>query len=107
MTTKVFNRLKNVLVLIVEGNGGNELVESKGGKKFRNLDLSIEQLNNINNDNEDEDVIDDSIEQFLDEDGMENYQDNDNNNEHINGRRNGRRILIDEEVYDEIGIGGW
>ena len=55
----------------------------------------------------DEDVIDDSTEQFLDEDGMENYQDNDNNNEHINGRRNGRRILIDKEVYDEIGIGGW
>ena len=25
------------------------------------------------------------------------------NNEHINGRR----IIIDEEVYDEIGIGGW
>ena len=59
--------------------------------------MSKEQLNNINNDNEDEDVIDDSIEQFLDEDGMGNYQDNDNNNEHINGRRNGRRILIDEE----------
>ena len=97
LITKVFNRLKNVLVLIVEGNGGNELVESKRGKKFRNLDLPIEQLNNINNDNEDEDVIDDSIEQFLDEDGMGNYQDNDNNNEHINGRRNGRRILIDEE----------
>ena len=33
---------------------------------------------------------------------MENYQDNDNDNEHINGRR----ILIDEKVYDEIGIGG-
>ena len=54
-----------------------ELVESKRGKKFRNLDLSIEQLNNINNDNEDDNVIDDSIEQFLDEEGMENYQDND------------------------------
>ena len=40
---------------------------------------------------------------FFDEDGMYNYyQDNNNNNEHINGRR----ILIDEEVYDEIGIGG-
>ena len=34
---------------------------------------------------------------------MDNYQDNDNNNEHINGRK----ILINEEVYDEIGIGGW
>ena len=79
------------------------MVESKRGKQFRNLDLAIEQLNNIYNDNEDEDVIDDSIDQFLDEDGMDNYQDNDNNNERINGRR----ILIDEEVYDEIGIGGW
>ena len=103
MITKVCNRLKNVLVLIVEGNGGNELVESKRGNRFRNLDLSIEQLNNIHNDNKDEDVIDNSIDQFLDEDGMENYQDNDNNNEHINGRK----ILIDEEVYDEISIGGW
>ena len=37
------------------------------------------------------------------EGGMDNYQDNKNNNERINGRR----ILIDEEVYDEIGIGGW
>ena len=107
LITKVFNRLKNVFVLIVKGNDGNGLVESKRGKTFRNLDLSIEQLNNINNDNEDEDVIYDSIEQFLDEDDMENYQDNDINNEHINGRRNGRRILIDEEVYDEIGIGRW
>ena len=103
LITKVFNRLKNVFVLIVKGNDGNGLVESKRGKTFRNLDLSIEQLNNIHNDNEDEDIIDDSIDQFLYEDGMENYQDNDNNNEHINGRR----IIIDEEVYDEIGIGGW
>ena len=79
------------------------MVESKRGKQFRNLDLAIEQLNNIYNDNEDEDVIDDSIDQFLDEGSMDNYQDNDNNNERINGRR----ILIDEEVYDEIGIGGW
>ena len=34
---------------------------------------------------------------------MDNYQNNDNNNEHISGRR----ILIKEEVYDEIVIGGW
>ena len=61
----------------------------------------IYQLNNIHNYNEDD--VDDSIDQFLDEDGMETYQDNSNNNEHSNGRR----ILIDEEVYDEIGIGGW
>ena len=107
LIAKVYNRLKNFLVLIVKDNGENELVESKRGKTFCNLDMSIEQLNNIHNDNEGEDVIDDSIERFLDEDGMENYQDNDNNNERINGRRNGRRILIDEEVYDKIGIGGW
>ena len=32
--TKVFNRLKIVLVLIIEGDGGNELVETKRGKVF-------------------------------------------------------------------------
>ena len=53
LITKVSNRLKSFLVLIVESNGGNELVDSKRGKIFRNLDLSIEQLNNINNNNED------------------------------------------------------
>ena len=47
LITKVFNRLKNVLVLIVEGNGGNELVESKRGKTISNVDLSIEQLSNL------------------------------------------------------------
>ena len=44
LITKVSNCLKSVLVLIVESNGGNELDDS---------DLSIEQLNNINNNNED------------------------------------------------------
>ena len=101
LITKVFNRLKNFLVVIVEGNGGKEMAESKQGKTFRNLDLSIEQLKNIHHEIEDD--IDDNIEQFLDEDSMDNYQDNDNNDEYINGRR----IIIDEEVYDEIGIGGW
>ena len=33
LTAKVYNRLKNVLVLIVEDNGENELVESKRGNK--------------------------------------------------------------------------
>ena len=61
LIAKVYNHLKNVLVLIVEVNGENELVESKRGKKIRNLDMSIEQLNNIHNDNEDEDAIYDSI----------------------------------------------
>ena len=39
--TKVFNGLRNGLVVIVEGNNGNE-VETKRGKN-RNLDLSVEQ----------------------------------------------------------------
>ena len=34
---------------------------------------------------------------------IDNYQGNDNSNEHINGSR----LLIDEEVYDKIGIGRW
>ena len=38
----VFNGLRNGLVVIVEGNGGNESVETKRGKN-RNLDLSVEQ----------------------------------------------------------------
>ena len=63
--------------------------------------MSIEQLKNIHKDNKDD--IDDSIDQFLDEDGMDNYQDNDN----INGYFNGKEFLIEEEVCDEIGIGGW
>ena len=45
---KVFNRLKIVLILIIEGNGGNELVETKRGKGFCNLDLTREELDNIN-----------------------------------------------------------
>ena len=42
----VWNRLRNVLALIVEGGGGNELVETKRGKKFRNLEVSQEFLEN-------------------------------------------------------------
>ena len=34
LITKVFNRQKNILALIVGNNGGNELVESKRGKKI-------------------------------------------------------------------------
>ena len=33
-------------MLIVEGDGGNDLVEKKRGKQFRNLDLSPEFLCN-------------------------------------------------------------
>ena len=46
--TKVFNRLKKVFVLIIEGDGGNELVETKRGKGFCNLDLTTEELDDIN-----------------------------------------------------------
>ena len=41
--TNVFNRIQNVLSLIIEANGGNDLVETKRGKKFRNMDLPREQ----------------------------------------------------------------
>ena len=36
---RIFDRLKKVLVLIVEGNGGCDLVEKKRCRHFRNLDL--------------------------------------------------------------------
>lgn len=36
----VWGHLQNVLVLIKEGNGENDKVETKRGKKFHNLDLS-------------------------------------------------------------------
>ena len=41
MIEKVFKRLQKVLVLIVEAKGKNDLVETKRGKKFANLDLPI------------------------------------------------------------------
>ena len=46
--TKVFNRLQIVLVLIIEGDGGNELVVTKRCKGFCNLDLTTEELYDIN-----------------------------------------------------------
>ena len=36
--TNVFDRMKKVLVLIVEAEGKNDLVETKRGKRFRSLD---------------------------------------------------------------------
>ena len=42
MITKVFNRLRNVLVLIDEAKGKNDLVETKRGKNFYMLDLPID-----------------------------------------------------------------
>ena len=38
--TKLFNRLKIVLVLIIEGDNGNESVETKRRKGFCSLDLT-------------------------------------------------------------------
>ena len=46
--TKVFNRLKIVLVSSIEDDDENELVETKHGKGFCNLDLTTEELNDIN-----------------------------------------------------------
>ena len=40
---KVFGRLKKVLVLVVEGKGSNELVESKRGKQHVRSDLPPEE----------------------------------------------------------------
>ena len=72
----------NVLVLIVEGNGRNEFVEIKRGKRLRTLDLSVEQLSNINVEEDHHNIddindIEDHIDQFLDQD------DNKLNNEDI------------------------
>ena len=47
MLTKVYKRLSKVLVLIMEGNGGNDLVETKRGKKFTNLDLEEVDFSNL------------------------------------------------------------
>ena len=42
MIEKVCNRIQKVLVLIVEGKGKNDLVETKRGKKIADLDLPID-----------------------------------------------------------------
>ena len=42
MITRVFDRLRNVLVLIAEAKGKNDLVETKRGKNFYLLDLPID-----------------------------------------------------------------
>ena len=49
----VFNRLRVVLTCIVDDNGGNELVEKKRGKLFRDATLVVdldEEDENENND---------------------------------------------------------
>ena len=55
--------MKIILVLIIEDDGGNKLVDIKGGKVFCNLDLTTEELDNIN---------------------IDDYQNNNNNNEQKN-----------------------
>ena len=45
---RVWGRLRNVLVLIKEASGKNDLVEKKRGKKFRNLDFPIQNVTNTN-----------------------------------------------------------
>ena len=45
MIVKVFDRLKRGLVLIVEAKGVHDLVETKRGKHFANLDLPIDLTN--------------------------------------------------------------
>ena len=70
--SKIYNRLRKVLILIVEGNGGNDFVETKRGNKWKNLDTKpvIDLINDDNlpvvNENEinyfdiiDEDMSDD------------------------------------------------
>mmetsp|Transcript_21851 Transcript_21851/g.24413 ORF Transcript_21851/g.24413 Transcript_21851/m.24413 type:complete len:114 (+) Transcript_21851:1-342(+) len=44
---RVWGRLRNVLVLIQEDGGGNNLVETKRGIFFRNLDLPADFLRTI------------------------------------------------------------
>ena len=39
---RVWGRLRNVLVLIKEGDGGNHKVETKRGRQYRNLDMPAE-----------------------------------------------------------------
>jgi len=44
MIMKVYKRLKKVIVLIAELKGKNDLVETKRGKKFQDLDLPIDLM---------------------------------------------------------------
>ena len=75
---RVWGRLRNVLVLIKEGDGGNHKVESKRGRAYRNLDLqatpAADGTNNDNNtaaplnpfnlDNDNDDIDDDYLDLF-------------------------------------------
>ena len=98
--TKVFNRLKIVLALIIEGDGGNELVETKLGKGFCNLDLTTEELDDINIDDYQNNINNRQIAyQNLDQSRRKNNQKNNDD---------GIPFLENEETYDnELGIEVW
>ena len=40
----VWGRLQNVMLLIIDGEGGNDKIEEKSGKKFYGLDLPEEYV---------------------------------------------------------------
>ena len=54
----VFGRLQKVLVLILQADGGNDLVETKRGKKFESLDITDVDGQNVPVVNEYVDIID-------------------------------------------------
>ena len=66
--SKVWGRLRNVMVLIEEDNGGNNLVEKKRGKQHRNLDLPTEFLTNGEESNtiDSDDVVIPTIDTYFD-----------------------------------------
>ena len=98
--TKVFNRLKIVLILIIEVNGGNELVETKRGKGFCNLDLTTEELDEINIDDY-QNIINNRqiVSQNLDQSRRNNNQNNNDDD----------FLFLEDEMFDddELGIEGW
>ena len=68
MISKVWGRLRNVMVLIEEDNGRNNLVEKKRGKQHRNLDLPIEFLTDggESNTTDSDDVVIPTIDTYFD-----------------------------------------
>ena len=92
--------MKIVLVLIIEGDGGNKLVGTKRGKGFCDLDLTTEELDDINKDDYQNNINNRQIVyQNLDQSRRNNNQNN--NDDDV-------PFLEDEEMFnDEIGIEGW
>ena len=100
--TKVFNHLKKVLVLIIECDGGNELVETKRGKCFCNLDLTTEELDEINI-YDYQNIINNRqiVSQNLDQSRRNNNQNNNDDDDFL---------FLEDEMFDdddELGIEGW